>query len=129
MKEVTQKRLDKARRAIRAAEALLATGDADFAASRAYYAMFYTAEALLGERGLAFRKHGAVHAAFGEHFARTGTFDPKFHRWLLAAFEQRIQSDYGIEATITPEDVRVLIGRAQEFLQAAQAYLQAGREH
>ena len=36
-----------------------------FAASRAYYAMFYAAEALLQSRGLAFSKHSAVHAAFG----------------------------------------------------------------
>jgi hypothetical protein len=32
--------------------------------------MFYTAEALLNEMGLEFNKHGAVHAAFGKHFAK-----------------------------------------------------------
>lgn len=51
----------KAARAIRAAELLLREGDPDFASARAYYAMFYAAEALLFERGLQFRKHGAVH--------------------------------------------------------------------
>jgi hypothetical protein len=62
MKPKSRRLLDKAARAIRAAETLLREGDADFAAGRAYYAMFYSAEALLFERGLQFRKHGA----FGE---------------------------------------------------------------
>jgi uncharacterized protein (UPF0332 family) len=36
----TQQLLDKAKRAVGAAETLLDHGDADFAAGRAYYAMF-----------------------------------------------------------------------------------------
>ena len=40
MKSDTLKLLEKAGRAIRAAEVLLAKGDPEFAAGRAYYAMF-----------------------------------------------------------------------------------------
>ena len=87
MKPESHRPLNKAARAIRAAETLLREGDADFAAGRAYYAMFYAAEALLFERGLQSRKHGAVHGAFGEHLVRPGTLDARFHRWLLDAFE------------------------------------------
>jgi uncharacterized protein len=36
------------------------TRDVDFAAGRAYYAMFYIAEALLSEKGFRSRKHGGV---------------------------------------------------------------------
>lgn len=56
MKEVTQQLLDKAARAIHAAETLLQADDVEFATGRAYYAMFYVAEALLNERGLRFRR-------------------------------------------------------------------------
>lgn len=42
--------------------------------------MFYVASALLTRKGRSFRKHSAVQAAFGEHFARTGELDPKYHR-------------------------------------------------
>lgn len=56
MKEITQVLLDKAERAIAAAEKLLTT-DAESVVNRAYYAMFYVAEALLAERGLRFSKH------------------------------------------------------------------------
>lgn len=125
MRDETRKFLDKAARAIHAAETLLRDGEADFAAGRAYYAMFYVAEALLSERGLRFRKHGGVHGAFGEHFARTGNLDPKFHRWLLDAFDRRLQADYGIEATVTPDEAQATIDQAREFLDQARRYLGA----
>ena len=77
MKDSTERLLQKANRSIEAAKLLLNESDYDFAASRAYYAMFYIAEALLGERGLHFRKHSAVHAAYGEQFAKTSVLEPK----------------------------------------------------
>lgn len=125
MRDETRKFLDKAARAIRAAETLLREGEADFAAGRAYYAMFYVAEALLSERGLRFRKHGGVHGAFGEHFARTGELDPKFHRWLLDAFDRRLQADYGIEATVTADEAQATIDQARQFFDHARTYLGA----
>ena len=104
---------------IRAAETLLREGDADFSVGRAYYAMFYAAEALLFERGLQFRKHGAVHGAFGEQLVRAGVMDASFHRWLLDAFDVRIQGDYGVDAVITADEARTMIEHATEFLHEA----------
>lgn len=123
MKEQTRKLLDKAARAVHAAKTLLDEGDVDFAAGRAYYSMLYVAEALLNEKDLRFRKHGGVHAAFGDHFIKTGLLDPKFHRWLLDAFDKRVQGDYGVEAAITQEDVEQLIAQADEFLKEARRHL------
>jgi len=80
MKEYTQKLLDKAADSIESAEILLEHNKLDAATGRAYYAMFYIAEALLNEKDLRFSKHGNVHAAFGEHFAKTRILDPKYHR-------------------------------------------------
>jgi uncharacterized protein (UPF0332 family) len=94
MKEGTHKLLDKAERSIRAAEVLLREDDIDFAAARAYYALFYIASSLLFEQGLESRKHSGVHGMFGEHFSKPGLIDPKYHRSLLVAFEQRLQGDY-----------------------------------
>ncbi len=85
MKAQTGKLLEKAERAIEAAEILLREEKAEFAAGRAYYAMFYAAEALLNERGLRLRKHSAVHSSFGERMVKTGEFDQRFHRFLLDA--------------------------------------------
>jgi uncharacterized protein (UPF0332 family) len=95
MNEYSRKLLEKAVDAIEAAEILVDNGKSDVAAGRAYYAMFYVAEALLSEKGLTFSKHSGVHAAFGETFAKTKEMDPKFHRWLLDAFDKRLAGDYG----------------------------------
>jgi uncharacterized protein (UPF0332 family) len=64
--------LKKARESVRAAKLLADNRLYDFAASRAYYAMFYVAEALLLSQGLSFSKHSAVIAAFGQRFVRPG---------------------------------------------------------
>ena len=47
MKPEVSELLDKARRSIKTAERIFKDGEIDFAGSRAYYAMFYIAEALL----------------------------------------------------------------------------------
>ena len=123
MKESSQQLLDKAQRAIEAAEMLLDHDYAEFAAGRAYYAMFYVAEALLNEQGLGFSKHTAVHASFGERFAKTGRLDPKFHRWLIDAFDKRIEGDYGTDIRMTSEDVSRMLAQAREFLHEARQLL------
>lgn len=123
MKETARKFLDKGEQSIAAAEHLLLDGYAEFAASRAYYAMFYAAEALLSEHGRRFRKHAGVHSAFGQQFAKTGLIDPKFHRWLLDAFDKRVKSDYGVDEVLVRVDAEVLIHQAEEFLAAARQLL------
>jgi uncharacterized protein (UPF0332 family) len=50
MKDSSQRLLEKAARAIEGADTLLENGLSEFSTGRAYYAMFYTAEALLNER-------------------------------------------------------------------------------
>lgn len=45
------------------------------------------------KQGLRFRKHGSVHGAFGREFVKTGLLDAKYHRWLLDAFDKRLQAD------------------------------------
>jgi uncharacterized protein (UPF0332 family) len=128
MKGDTRKLLDKAGRAIQAARTLLDADQAEFAAGRLYLAMFYVAEALLYEEELSFGKHSAVHAAYGKEFAKTGRLDPKFHRWLLEAFNIRLETDYGFNAIPTDQDARDLLDQAQEFLDTASSFLAQGKE-
>jgi uncharacterized protein (UPF0332 family) len=123
VKPETRKRLDKAARAIRAAHVLLENAEPAFAVSQAYYAMFYVAEAMLWEEGLHSKSHSGVHSLFGERFAKTGRLDPKYHRWMLDGFDQRIESDYGFDAAIPPEKATEIINQASEFLATAEAFL------
>jgi len=123
MKENTQFLLDKAEQSIGAAESLLRDGYRDFAIGRAYYAMFYTAEALLAEKGLTFKKHVGVHRSFSEHYVKTGIFDRKYFYWLIAAFNSRLVGDYAIRTEFEDREVREWISQAREFLAEARQYL------
>ena len=123
MNEYTQKLIDKALDTIEGAELLLDHGKTDLAAGRAYYALFYIAEALLNEKGLQFSKHGDVIGAYGREFSKTKLLDPKFHRWLRIGFDTRLVSDYHVDTNIEATIVSDMIHQAREFLQATQIYL------
>jgi uncharacterized protein (UPF0332 family) len=124
MKEYTTKLLDKAQDSIEAAEALLEIGKNEIAAGRAYYAMFYVAEALLSEKGLEFSQHGQVIGAYGLHFAKTKELDPKYHRWLVDGFDTRISGDYGVDTGIGKDIASEMINQARDFLLDGKKYLQ-----
>jgi len=74
--------VEKAGENITVAELLLQQRHYDISASRAYYAMFYLAEALLYSKGMAFSSHSAVIAAYGREFAKTNLLLPDHHRSL-----------------------------------------------
>ena len=116
---------EKADRYIRSAKLLADDGDLDSAVSRLYYAMFYTAEQLLEARGLSFSSHKGVISAFGLHFAKTAALDPRFHQALLTGFSQRQLGDYSPLSNLRAGDIDLMLAQAQEFLQAARAWLAA----
>lgn len=115
--------LTKAEDSIKAADILMEQKLYDFSASRAYYAMFYVAEALLLTKGLSFKKHSAVISAFGKEFALTDFIKKGFHRYLSGAFEVRQMSDYEPAKKVTEEGAKKLTMRAKEFLLEAKTYL------
>ena len=115
--------LHKARRSLQAAKLLSEQGYTDFAASRAYYAMFYAAEALLLDRGLSFSSHAAVIAAFGREIAKAGIMNPRFHRYLIDAQDLRNLGDYGLGPALAPEQAEELLNWAAEFLAEAERLL------
>ena len=110
----------KARQSLSAARVLLDNGYPDYAASRAYYTMFYIAEAFLAGEGMSFSRHSAVISAFGREFASTGRVSVEFHRFLIKAQELRNAGDYGQLNAVTAEQSTEQIIRAEQFLELAQ---------
>lgn len=92
----------------------------DFAVSRAYYTMFYVAEAFLLGEGLAFSKHSGVIAVFGQRFAKTGRVPQEFHRYLIEGEASRNVGDYDTGRGLTKEDAAEQIRRAEEFVKLAE---------
>lgn len=99
-----------------AAELLAKNEYFDFAVSRAYYTMFYVAEAFLLGEGSAFSKHSSVIASFGQLFAKSGRIPSQFHRYLIEAGDSRNVGDYDSGSGLSKEDVELQISRAKEFL-------------
>jgi len=111
-----KKLLEKANKNLEAARKDIQDGFFDSAVSRAYYAMFYCAEALLLTKELRFSKHSAVHSAFGEYFAKTAEVNPELHKILLKAFETRSNGDYEYMEEITKEEAKKMLKDADFFV-------------
>ena len=111
--------LKKAHDSVRGAKLLAGDGLYDFAISRAYYAMFYVAEAFLLGQGLSFSKHSAVIAAFGERFAKTNIVPMEFHRYLIEGQDKRNVGDYQIGPNLTATQAAEQIAHAEQFLELA----------
>lgn len=111
--------LREAQESLAAAKLLLSGGYSGYAASRAYYSMFYVTQAFLEGEGMAFSKHSAVIAAFGRHFVHTGKVPVEYHRFLLEAQELRHEGDYGSSREITANQAQEQIRRAERFLELA----------
>lgn len=117
MKKETRLLLEKSERSLAAAKALFERGDYDFAASRAYYAMFYAAEAALLEKGKTYSKHAGVVAGFYECFVATGQLPKTLHQTLHAAFDDRQQGDYAFLDPFPKEEAMILLKNAGVFLE------------
>jgi uncharacterized protein (UPF0332 family) len=115
-----QNLLQKAISSLEATRILLVNEFPEFAASRAYYAMFYVAEAFLEGEGLSFSKHSAVISAFGQQFARTGRVPLEFHRNLITAEQIRLQGDYQSQGSVSFTQAQALIDQSAEFIALAQ---------
>lgn len=115
--------IEKARRSLRAARALLDSGDFDFAVSRAYYAIFYVSEALLLNKGAGFSKHAAVIAGVYREYVKDGHLPRAFHRTLHRAFGLRQKGDYLSEDAVAEDEARSLVEAVEQQIEAAVAVL------
>ena len=111
--------LRKAKDSLRGARVLANQKLYDFAVSRAYYTMFYVAEAFLLGEGLAFSKHSAVIASFGQRFVKTARVPPEFHRYLIEGADSRNVGDYDIGPGLSKAEAGRQIKRAKQFLDVA----------
>ena len=87
--------LERAKQSIEAARQLALAGFYDFAASRAYYAAFYAATAVLLYEGLELNKHSAVIASIHQRLVKTGKLAKEQGKELNWLFELRGIGDYG----------------------------------
>lgn len=112
-------RLRKAERKLKAARMLLGAGEIEDAISRAYYAAYHAAQALLLSAGLSARTHEGTLVLFGLHFVQTGRVDRRLGRALSRAREDRENGDYAEVAFFDADDARRSIADARELIDVA----------
>ena len=121
--EEINKLIQKAEHTLKAAEELLKSAYPSDAASKAYYAIFYAARALLLSENVDVTKHSAVESAFGFNFAKTGKLDPRYHRMLMEARKIREIADYDIDEDIKEQTSSERLADAKAFVSAAKKLL------
>ncbi len=111
--------------ALQAAEALLGLALPNDAVSRAYYAAFHYARALLLSGGLEPRTHRGVFSLLEEHFEKTGQLSPA----ALSSFARRQTfrglADYDASERLTAERAQEEVASARSFVLEARPLLRA----
>lgn len=115
--------LERADTNLQVATELLEKGYSDISASRAYYAAFYAASALLLNNGFDTSKHSGVIALIHQHFVKSGKLDKEQGRNLNWLFELRSVGDYGVSLHVTIEDARRAVLVAEDFFRVVKNLL------
>ncbi|MBN1660684.1 MAG: HEPN domain-containing protein [Anaerolineae bacterium] len=115
--------LDRARTVLAQSRDNLRLHHHDIVISRAYYAMFYAATALLHSKGISRSKHSGVHSAVGEHFVKPGTLEPEYGRMLVNAFNLRLDSDYDVNPVLDQDLAQDVLLDAERFVERVTRYL------
>ena len=100
--------------------------DNDFyaaAINRAYYAIFYSANALLATKKLARSKHSGVLSASRQHFIKTELLSADLSEIYGQVMDDRHESDYEILIATTKEDAEIDIHQARYFVDEVKTWL------
>lgn len=110
--------MERAYEKLEVAKSLLENGFYSDAVSRAYYAMFYAARALLSEQNIYPKTHHGVISQFGLKFVKEGKFEKEIFDLFARAQEDREEADYGLLAEIEEEEAKKILEGAEQFLKA-----------
>lgn len=93
------------------------------AVNRAYYAVFYAANAILSTQNLARSKHSGVISTFRQQFVKTGLIEPEFSDIYGLMMDHRHISDYELELAITDEQAHSDVHAARRFVERIEDWL------
>lgn len=128
LKDLSDYRLEQAKRCIKSARVLVADNDYKGAANRSYYAIFHCMRSVLVLDGVDFSKHSGVLAYFRKQYIKTGIFDIELSDIIGEAFDIRNDSDYDDYYIISKEDVKEQIENAKKFYCIIEEYLRKKNE-
>ncbi len=92
------------------------------AVSRAYYAMFFAARALLSEKNIFPKTHKGVISQFSLNFVKEGDFDKNIFKIFTRAQEVREEADYGLFPEINDTEAEKIIDKAENFVKECEEF-------
>jgi len=116
--------LNDAHESLEAARVLLENGFYRDAISRAYYAMFYAASALLRAKGVVTKSHRGVIAKFGLEFVNTGIVEKYYAKALSLAETSRERADYDPTYRPSEEEAESIVEDAERFIERIEKALE-----
>jgi uncharacterized protein (UPF0332 family) len=111
--------LEKAEECLAEAKTLHAAGFPSGTTSRAYFAVFHAARALLYTLGLEPRSQAGTIELLGQHFVLTGRFPSSLGRLVSHMQKDREDSDYVTSAVFTAMEGEEAVRNADHFLEVA----------
>jgi len=117
-RELVKAYLRRADKALASAKILLEHDKLEDSASRAYYAIFHAAQAILTTKGLRAKSHKGVRILFEEHIIKKGIMSEEFHDYFDEAFDLRQLSDYEAPKTMKKDQVKDIVIKAEKFVNA-----------
>jgi len=115
--------IEKAEKKLNVAKKLLESKDYEDAVSRAYYAVYHVAQALLLTEGQRAETHKGVVTLFGLLFVKTGKFSRNMGKHLANLKDDRESGDYEVFSFIDRETADTALKEAKEFLFEGKKYL------
>jgi uncharacterized protein len=124
IRSLVEMRMRRAGMALRAARTLFAEDLHEDSVSRAYYAMFHAASALLLTKGLSTSKHKGVLSLFDLHFVKPAILGKELSAWIRGAFKARQEADYDAEAVDPRASAAAALANAEAFLRQVRPVLE-----
>lgn len=116
--------IQKAEKKLEVAGKLFQSGDYEDAVSRAYYAVYHAAQALLLTEGEKAETHKGIVTLFGLFFVKTGKFSKKTGKYIANLKDVRESGDYEVFSFVDSETAETAVFEAREFLEETKLYLQ-----
>lgn len=107
-----------AREALAEARLLRAHGHHRATVSRAYYAVFHAARALLMALGIQARSHDGLRRMLALHLVKSGLLPPDTAEILARLATKREDSDYATDLPVSAVEAEAAVADAEAFLRA-----------
>lgn len=124
MNEKVEALLKKAQKFLRSAAVMIELEDFDSTASRAYFAMFFAAQAALLQDTQALSSRQGIRSAFISRFVERGPLPERAANALQRASELQEMGDYAYDFAVSAEDAEFILSEAEAFVNSLENLVQ-----